>query len=159
MYNIGDYVVYNKNICVICDLKENYIRGHDYYILKPLNDDSLKIDVPVNSDTLRKPLTLEEANALIDDMINILPIESNERFIENEYWKLLSTNSHEDLIKIIKTSYLRNKKRMDNNKKTSSRDSEFLELAEKYLYSELGLSLGLSFEDIKDYIINKLSSL
>ena len=92
-------------------------------------------------------------------MINILPIESNERFIENEYRKLLSINSHEDLIKIIKTSYLRNKKRMDNNKKTSSRDSEFLELAEKYLYSELGLSLGLSFEDTKDYIINKLSSL
>ena len=43
---------------------------------------------------------------------------------------------YEDLIKIIKTTYLRNKERIDNNKKIGGTDDEYFKQAEKYLYNE-----------------------
>ena len=67
--------------------------------------------------------------------------------------------THEDLIKIIKTSYLRNEDRANNNKKLSDKDSRFFEQPEKHLYNELSISLGMTFDETKEYIINKISDL
>lgn len=159
MFNLGDYVVYNKMICVIDCIKENYFKGQDYYVLKPLDDKSLKVNVPVDSELIRRPLTSLEVEDIICSIPSIEPIVTSERFIENEYRELLSTNSHEDLIKIIKTTYLRNKERADNNKKISSKDNDFFVLAEKYLYNEFAISLGLSFDEVKKYVESKVESL
>jgi len=159
MFNIGDYVVHKKTICKIIEIKENYFKGSDYYILKSLKDDTLKISVPVDSNILRRPLSKEEVEEMIDNIPNIEPIVSNDRFIENEYRELLNNNNHEDLIRIIKTTYLRNKERLDNNKKISSKDNEFFELAENYLYNEFAIALGLSFDETKEYVINRVASI
>ena len=92
----------------------------DYYVLVPISDETLKIDVPTNNKMgyLRSIITKEEVEKIIKNIPNIEPIKSNDRMIENEYRNLFHTNKHEDLIKIIKTTYLRNKERIDNNKKT-----------------------------------------
>ena len=66
---------------------------------------------------------------------------------------ILKTNKHEDLIKIIKTTYLRNKERLDAGKKIGDKDQTYFELAEKYLYNELSYALKISYEDCKMYII------
>lgn len=156
MYKIGDYIMYFKDVCKIIDIKENYINNIDYYLLEKVNDNSLKLSIPIESKAIRSLLTKDEVLKIIDNILNIDIITYNEKTIENEYKKLLTTGKHEDLIKIIKTTYLRNKERIDNKKKISDKDKNYFELAEKYLYTEFSVVLNMSFDDTKKYIIKKV---
>ena len=79
--------------------------------------------------------------------------------IETEYRKLLNSNKHDDLIKIIKTTYLRNKERIDNNKKTRDSDNTYFAQAETYLYNEFSIVLGLTYEETKNYVVKQVTEL
>lgn len=112
--------------------------------------------MPVNSNLLKKVITKEEIDRLLLEIPEINIIDLGEKQIEQEYKELMKSGTHEDLVKIIKTSYLRNQIRILNNKRISEIDDEYFKRAEKYLYEEIGIVLNLSFEDTKKYIINKL---
>lgn len=156
MYNIGDYIIYLKDVCKILDIKEKYMNNTDYYILSPINDKSLKLNIPINNKSIRNLISKEEVNNIINNILNIEILEYDDKTIEFEYKKLLTSGTHEDLIKIIKTSYLRNKKRIDNKKKISDKDKNYFELAEKYLYTEFSIVLDMSFDDTREYVIDKV---
>lgn len=104
-------------------------------------------------------ITKEELEKIIKEIPDIPLIESDEKFIEAEYKSLLSNPSHKNLIMIIKTSYLRNKTRLDNNKKTTDKDTKYFELAEEYLYNEFSVVLGYDYEQTKNYIIKQVNKL
>ena len=157
MYKIGDFVVYKRDVCKIVNIKNE--KGINYYILVPIDDDTLKITVDVNNNFIRSIKTKEESESLIKDILNIDVINTDDKNLENEYKKLLSSGSLEDLVKIIKTTYLRNKERMDNHKKIGEKDDNYFKKAEKLLYNELSISLNMSYEDTKNYIINKVNNL
>ena len=89
-------------------------------------------------------------------MPSIEIIKNSNKLLENEYKNLLKEGSFESLIKIIKTAYLRNKERLDNNKKKQEKDDYYLELAEKYLYTEFSVVLNKNVNEMKDYILNTL---
>ena len=76
--------------------------------------------------------------------------------MENEYKRLLDTRDLNDLVKIIKTTYLRNKERIDNKKKISEKDDNYFNKAEDYLYTELSVALNMKKSEVKKYIIEKL---
>jgi len=156
MYNIGDYIVYLKDVCKISAIKEKYMNDMDYYILIPINDTSLKLNVPVSNKFIRNLISKDEINKIIDNILNIDILDFDDKMIEFEYKKLLNTGLHEDLIKIIKTSYIRNKKRIDNKKKISDKDKTYFELAEKYLYTEFSIVLDMSFDETRDYVIENV---
>lgn len=160
MFKINDYVVYKRDVCKIQSIKPNYRNNMDYYILQPIDDTSLTIQVPTDNKNkfLRDLITKEDVENIIDDIPSINLIECNDKMIENEYKNLLYSESYIDLIKIIKTTYLRNKTRIDNNKKIGDKDNYYFEKAEKYLYNEFSIILGLSVEDTKQYIIDKLNN-
>lgn len=151
MYKKDTLIVYKKDVCKIVDIKE--INNAKYLILIPLNDTSLKIEVPINNKDLRNLITKKEVNNIIKNMPNISIIEKNNKLLENDYRDLLKEGSFESLIKIIKTAYLRNKDRTDNNKKKQEKDEYYLNLAEKYLYTEFSVVLDMKYEDIKNYIL------
>lgn len=144
------YIVYRNEVCQI--LKEE----NNLYFLIPVNDDSIKYQVPKDSILLRKLITKEEINKLLLEIPEIKTIDNGDKKIEQIYKELMNRRTHEDLIKIIKTTYLRNQLRVLNNKKISEIDDEYLKRAEKYLYEEIGVVLNLSFQETKAYIINKL---
>ena len=112
------YIIYERDVCIIEKVMKKYIKGIDYFILRPLNDKTLKISVPVTSKMLRNVISFDEANELINNMKNI-DVLKDEKQMENEYKRLLDTRDLNDLVKIIKTTYLRNKERIDNKKKIS----------------------------------------
>ncbi len=145
-----DYIVYRKETCKIIEKEDGYYR------LVPVNDTSIKYKVPVNSNFLKKVITKEEIDRLLLEIPEINTIDLGEKQIEQEYKELMKSGTHEDLVKIIKTSYLRNQIRILNNKRISEIDDEYFRRAEKYLYEEIGIVLNLSFENTKEYIINKL---
>lgn len=71
----------------------------------------------------------------------------------------MQNGTHEDLIKIIKTTYFRNKERIDNNKKTTDKDNYYFNQAELYLYNEFSVVLNLTYEETRQYVIDKLNKL
>lgn len=145
-----DYIVYRKETCKIIEKEDGYYR------LVPVNDTSIKYKVPVDSNFLKKVITKEEIDRLLLEIPEINTIDLGEKQIEQEYKELMKSGTHEDLVKIIKTSYLRNQIRILNNKRISEIDDEYFRRTEKYLYEEIGIVLNLSFENTKEYIINKL---
>lgn len=161
MYKVGNYVVYKREVCEVISIKEKKFMDMDYYVLVPISDNTLKIDVPVNNKMgyLRPLITKKEVEDIIKIIPNIKPIISTDRLIENEYRNLLNTNKHEDLIKIIKTTYLRNKERLDNNKKIGGKDDEYFKQAQNYLYSEFSIVLGMSYDETKKYVIEKVKEI
>ena len=159
MYKVNDYVVYKKDVCKVKEIRENKLNGNCYYVLIPICDESLIIDVPVDNKMgyLRDVLSKKDADNLIDNIVNIEPLSNmDSKYIENTYKDLFHNGTQEDLIKIIKTTYLRNEDRIKNRKKLSEKDSDYFNQAEKYLYNELSIVYNMSFEEVKDYIIHKV---
>lgn len=150
MYKIGDKVVYKRDVCVVSEVKD--IKDRKYYVLLPTLDDSLKITIPIDNGNIRPLLTKKEVEALINRINHIDIITSNQRLIENDYKELLHSGKHEDLIKIIKTTYLRNKERLDNKRVAGEKDKEYFNKAEKFLYNEISYVLGLSYDETKKYV-------
>ena len=156
MKRVGDYIVYRRDVCKIIDLKK--YNNIDYYVLSPLNDISLHINVPVDNKLgyIRDLMSKEEVSNLISKISSIELIDEEDRRLEFKYKELLDSGNHEDLVKIIKTSYLKNKKRLDNNKKISEKDKHYFDLAEKYLYNEISIVLNKDYEETKRYLISTI---
>jgi len=161
MFKKGDYVVYKRDVVEIVGMKINGLNHQEYYVLVPVDDKSLKIDVPIDNRLgyLRSLITKSAVKNLIKKIPEIPLIETNNKLIENDYKMLMSDGSHESLIKIIKTTYLRNKERLDNNKKVSDKDNYYFNLAEKYLYNEIAYTLGISYDDVREYILKEVIKL
>lgn len=49
MYKIGKYVVYRHDVCIIKEIKENKLIGNTYYVMTPVDDDSLIIEIPIEN--------------------------------------------------------------------------------------------------------------
>ena len=159
MYKIDNYIIYKREVCKINDILPNYYNGNDYYILSPLSDNSLTVKVPTSNQEIRELITKEEIDKIIASIPKIDIIDASTKELESIYKKLISNDNYEDLIKIIKTTYLRNEERVNNNKKATDKDTYYFNLAEKYLYEEFSIVLNLSYDETKEYVINKVSSL
>lgn len=159
MFKIGEYIIYRRDLCKIKSIETIARNNEEYYVLCPVQDESLSIKVPVSNKLghLRYPLTKQEAEDLIATIPSIEPITISDKLLENAYRTLMKTNNHEDLIKIIKTTYLRNQERVNTGKKVGDKDLTFFNQAETLLYNELAYSLGKTYEECKKYIINHLT--
>ncbi len=156
MYKVGDYIMHKREVCVIKSIREKFFKGKDYYSISPVNDESLVINVPIDSPVINEIMSLDDANKVIENIPSVEIINSNEKNYENIYKELLETNDLLDLVKIIKTTYLRNKNRIENGKKIGDRDDAYFKKAEKLLYTSLGVSIGKSYDDCREYVINKI---
>ena len=161
MYKVGQYVIYRKDLCKVVGIKEKHFKDMDYYILNSMDDTSLTLEVPVDnrSGFLRDLITKKDVENILEEIPNIEVIQSNDKFLENEYKQIMSSGNHEDLIKVIKTTHSRNKARLEANKKVSDKDNFYFNQAEKYLYNEFSVVLGLSFEDTKQYVIDNVTEM
>lgn len=154
MKKIGEYVIYRNDVCLITDIKENDLSQKLCYTLVPEKDKTLKMNIPIENEHIRDIMTKEEVEQLVESMKDIPPIHIEEKLLEGEYKRLLKEENNENLIKIIKTTYLRNQERIKNNKKISDKDNRYFEIAESYLYTEIATVLRIDFEEAKEYVIS-----
>ena len=142
MFKIGDFLIYKGDLCELKDIKKNESMNFDYYILSPVKDKSLT----------------EQVEEIIKKIPDIKVIENEDRMIEREYKILLSTDDHLDLIKIIKTTFARNEERRIAGKKIGDKDINYFKKAEQILYNEFSVALGLSYEETKKYVTEKVEA-
>lgn len=160
MFKENDYVIYMRSVCRVKGIKKNKVSKEDYYVLIPIDDESLTISIPIENKLgfIRSLISKKEVESIIDNIKNIdVIIVDNDKNIESEYKKLLERGTHEDLIKIIKTSYLRNKSRIDSKKKIREKDDTYLKMAEKTLYNEFSIVLNKSYDDTLKYVVDKVN--
>ena len=155
MYRINDVVVYRRDVCKVVAKKKSDFTGEMCYVLVPYDstDRTVTMQVPVSNRAghLRDLVTEEEIKTLIQNAPGIETLESKPANMKSQYATLMKGDSLEDLVCIIKTSYLRNDERLKNHKKLASIDAEYLEKAEKLLYSEVAIALGMTYEESKAY--------
>lgn len=161
MFKVGECVIYKTDVCKIKEIKKNYIGNQDYYVLVPIDDESLVISVPAENKlgVIRKIISKEKVEEIIKMIPNVELITfDNEKMFEQEYKKLLYSRNYEDLIKIIKTTYSRNSDRLLNKKKISEKDDFYFKKAERMLYSEFAVSLNVTYDEAKKYVVDSVGS-
>ena len=164
MFKIGDYVAhYKEGVCEVTSIGKLDISCSDkkkeYYTLKPLYDAGGTLYMPVENEKrqIREVITSEEAQALIEDMLNIETIGvTDEKRREISYKEALLRNQCRDWVAIIKTSYTRKMKRIASGKKVINVDDKYLNIAEKFLYGELAVALDMPKDEVKGYITDYL---
>ena len=164
MFKIGDYVAhYKEGVCEVTSIGKLDISCSDkkkeYYTLKPLYDAGGTLYTPVENEKrqIREVITSEEAQALIEDMLNIETIGvTDEKRREISYKEALLRNQCRDWVAIIKTSYTRKMKRIASGKKVINVDDKYLNIAEKFLYGELAVALDMTKDEVNGYITDYL---
>ena len=160
MFNIGDIVVYGtQGICRIdsCESKQIGKTAAEYYVLKPLYNESTAVFVPVANETLtakmQSVLTRAQAEALIKNAPQIDVINISDEALKREQYKvILSSGDREQLVSLIKTIRLEKEIRRQSNKKLNINDEQTLRKAELLLYNELAFVLGVTPDEVQSTI-------
>ena len=160
-YTAGNFVVHGHEICKVDKIIKNYRDNQDFYKLCSANDSTLVTYSPVASqDKLLRPIiSRKEAEKLIEripdiDVVAIVPLNA-----EAIYSSMIRSGRHEDIIGVIKTSYLRCEEKARKKQPKQEKDKVYLRLAEKMLYDEFAVALDKTFDEVKSYIVKRVGEL
>lgn len=169
LFEPGVFVVYcNRDVCKIADITTMRFDFQDerkYYVLSPVYDEKAQFYLPVdNTDNkLREPITKEEANALIDEIPLLQPIEPvpGEKAMGRQamamlYKEALRNGDAHERIRVLKTIYDSNQKRLSEGKKVLQSNAAIKESAEAAFFGEVAFALDIPCEDVCAYIESRL---
>ena len=160
MFQVNDVVIYGHHgFCEITNVGTLKMPMADqeklYYTLRPVYHKESSVYAPVENRkiVMRSVITKEEAENLIQ---NIPRIETvwivNEKAREVQFKEAMQTCDCEELVKIIKTLYLRKQQRLESGKKVTVVDEKYFRQAEDKLYEELAYALGMEKKQVGTYI-------
>ena len=160
MYEVGDVIFYgNTGVCQIQDITVPNIAGVDksqlYYVLRPFFQ-SETIYSPVNTKVFMRPvISVQEAHRLIDMIPTIqaqVVCDSKARQCAEHYQSMIHTHDCEDLIELTMSIYAKKQQMEQQRKKFGAVAEWFMKRAEELLFGELSIVLGISKDDIPEYI-------
>jgi len=161
----GDYVVYGENgVCRIVDIRNESFAGLDemtYYVLETVYSHTT-IFIPLNSEALseklKRILSVEEINALIDDTAIV-----SEEWIEDckerakHFEELLNGGVRCELLWLIKVLSMHKTEVEEKNKRFYISDKNILTAAEKVITEEFAFVLGIDKSDVVQYIRKRIA--
>lgn len=156
-YQKNDYVIYGGNgVCIVEDICTMDGSGLDdsrvYYRLKPLYEKGSMVYAPVDNlkSTLRELLSESEIHNLMEEFPDIEPITfQNEKSIEMEYRNVLQSYKSRELMRVMKTAFMRMRKRQRENKKVVLVDEKYFHKSKELLFGEWAVILNSSKEDVE----------
>ena len=173
MYQVGDYIVYGaQGVCKVLDIGKREPSEFDdefevweddatmYYTLSPFYEKDVKIYTPIDNQkvAMRPVMEKESALRLIDDIndIGMFGIKDDKK--RDEVFKnAIKTGDCRQLVKVIKTLNERRRIRSRNGKKMTSSDENYYKKAEKHLYSEIAVSLGMDgLNEAKEFVSGRI---
>lgn len=159
-YQVNDYVIYGGNgVCVVEDICTLDGSGIDnsrvYYRLKPLYEKGSMVYAPVDNlkSTLRDLLSETETLALIDEFPEIEIIKfQNDKTLDMDYKNALRSYNGRELLRVMKTAFLRMRKRQEQNKKVVMVDEKYFHKAKELLFGEWAVVLHSTKEDVENLL-------
>ena len=71
----------------------------------------------------------------------------------------MRTHSCEELVRLIKSVHVKNRRLIKSGKKAGKTDLEYRKKAEMLLWEELGVALGIPFEEVKEYVVEQVKKI
>ena len=162
MHKIGEKVVYGSSgVMEILDVREESVLGkpRQYYVLRESRTNSSSMTyVPVDNEELvaamRPLLTKDEIIEIIREAKSLPEkewIEDN-RARSLKFKRIISSGDRTELIAMINSIYSTGKRRGMEGKRNYLSDETAMKKAEKLIYSEFSEVLGISEEEIPEFI-------
>ncbi len=162
MFSAGDYVVYGQSgVMLIVDIREETVLGErkNYYVMRPFDApaDALTF-VPYDSEKLtskiRPLMDKKEALEVVGSAFALPEEEWSEdlRARTAGFKKIMNDGSPSKILRMIMTIKKKIKEGKEEGKKSCLSDEVFMKKAEKLLYSELSLALGVEYDELDEYI-------
>lgn len=165
MLKKGDVISYGTTgVCKVEGECEQTVKGQKkrYIVLKPVHQINSTLYVPVDNDELKtkfKPLLTGDE---IEEIIKEMPEESSlwkESSSERAelYSQILESGDRKRLAQLVRTLYLRQKNLIAKGRHLNSLDERFFKNAENLLFDEFSAVLGISQDEVFDFIETRLS--
>jgi CarD family transcriptional regulator len=166
MFQINDVVVYGtQGVCEIVDIADKRTDGDikKYFVLKPKGDRGATFYVPTWNEKawgkMRKVMTTEAVNALIDAMPRKIPTWiDNENLRKETYKRILAGGDQTAIISMIQALYLHKKEREAQGRRLHMSDEHFMKEAEQLLYNEWQYVLNVDKAGLMAYILERIES-
>ncbi len=168
MYEIGSLLIHeNAGICKVKNISMHRLSREKesqlYYTLQPLYQQCI-IYTPVNGGKvfLRPIISKEEAERLIDMIPSIQAEPYNTKAtsqLSGYYESLLKTHKCMDLIKLTMSLHAKKQEVEDQNRKFGAIDEKFMKRAEELLFGELAAALGITKDEVPEYIASRVDAL
>ena len=167
MHKIGDKVVYGSNgVMTVTDIRDETILdvSRKYYVLQSYNVKSASLTyVPTDNEELvaqmRPLLSRDEILSIIHSIDDFPETEwvQNNRMRSEKFKSIMESGDRTKIIAMIGAIYRSGLKRLEEGKKNYLSDENLMHKAEKLLYSEFALVLGISEEEVPDFIAKEKS--
>lgn len=160
MYKVGDMVMYGTfGICKITAIEKRDFTGEEqeYYILKHITSDKNTYYVPNNNEAALSKMRPICSKSEVDELISHMNSEGliwidNDIKRKEEYSRIIKDADKHEIIRLIKTLYLRHKELTETGKKLRSSDENYLNLAENMLFEEFAYALDMDRSEVVEYI-------
>lgn len=164
MHKIGERVVYGSfGVMEIVDVREEKVLDfiRKYYVLEPISGgNGSQTFVPVENEKLvanmRPLLTKEEVLEFIRSMDSLPMAEwiQDNRARSERFKATIESGDRAGMISMIKLVKATGVRRAAEGKKNYLADENAMHKAEKLLFSEIAAVMGISEEDVIDFIKN-----
>lgn len=164
MFQAGDAIIYGTHgVCVISEIAQLKLVGdkREYYVLAPVHDENSKIYAPTDNDAvnarMRKVLSREQ----LDELISSVSREDSQWISDDSQRRefcdaVIKGGDRAELMKLIEMLYLRQKSLKNNKKHFHIADEKALKEAQGLLHDEFAYVLGITPEEVPDYIKSHL---
>jgi Transcriptional regulators, similar to M. xanthus CarD len=160
MYNVGDIVMYGTfGICKVTAIEKRDFTGEEqeYYILKHTSSEKNTFYVPLSNESALSNMHYVCSKAEVDELISHMNSEGliwidNDNKRKEEYSRIIKDADKHEIIRLIKTLYLRRKELAEIGKKLRSTDENYLSLAENMLFEEFAFALDIDRSEVVEYI-------
>ncbi|HAE52960.1 MAG TPA: transcriptional regulator [Ruminococcus sp.] len=165
MYSLNEAVVYaSYGVCVIEAIETHDFSGEniEYYVLRPVGDMRNKFYVPTSNSSLTEKMRKVYSKDEVEKLIDVMPDEDfiwidNEIQRKEEYRHIIESGDRHQLVKLIKTLYIRRSELSKQHKKLRSADERFLSEAENILYDEFAYALEIPRDEVVGYIKKRIA--
>lgn len=167
MHKIGDQIMYGASgVMTIVDIREESIGDacRSYYVLRPTLSRSESLTfVPADNERLvsamRPLLTREEIISLIHFSKDATPVDwiNESRARQESFKRIMESGDRGMLISMIRAIDENAKRREAEGKKNFLSDENARAKAEKLLYSEFSVVLGIPEDRVLEFIENTLN--
>ncbi len=166
---MGEYIICGKN--GVCRVERIFNRANGsgrqptaYYQLAAVfetGDEKIFLPVENSAVQLRRVITGEEAAHYLEQLpgMHPQPVYSHRQAPLVEHYQQLSDSASPDkMLYLLKECYLKQEQAREHKKKLGLVDQRYLRLAERLVYGEFSVALGVPVEQVKEDVMKRIFS-